>query len=37
MPSFTPDAKVTVTIAGIPGFRPFGTATDPMAAVTRLS
>jgi hypothetical protein len=37
MPSFTPDAKVTVTDTHFRGFRPFGTASDPMAAVTRLS
>jgi hypothetical protein len=37
MPSFTPDAKVTVTSAGVAGYRPLGTAPDPMAAVTRLS
>jgi hypothetical protein len=37
MPSFTPDAKVTVTAADVPELLPFGTAADPMAAVTRLS
>jgi hypothetical protein len=37
MPSFTPDAKVTVTTTGAPGLLPFGTLADPMAAVTRLS
>jgi hypothetical protein len=37
MPSFTPDAKVTVTTTGVPGFLPFAAAADPMAAVTRLS
>jgi hypothetical protein len=37
MPSFTPDAKVTVTAAGLPGLLPFDPAADPMAAVTRLS
>jgi hypothetical protein len=37
MPSFTPDAKVIVTDTRSLGFRPFGAASDPMAAVTRLS
>jgi hypothetical protein len=37
MPSFTPDAKVTVTDTRFAGIRPFDAASDPMAAVTRLS
>jgi hypothetical protein len=37
MPSFTPDAKVTIAINGFPGLHPVGTATAPMAAFTRLS